>query len=91
VNVKHLWLGTHKDNFEDAVAKGRRTRGPVVPTERRARGEGHAKTTLTIDQVKEIKTRLAAGESGFYDDYGTNKHVLYNIKSGRTWSHVTID
>jgi HNH endonuclease len=91
VNVKHLWLGTHKENFEDAVAKGRRTREPVVPSERRARGEGHAKTKLTVDQVKEIKTRLAVGESGFYTEYGISRSLLSDIKTGRTWSHVNID
>lgn len=50
-NPAHLSIGTHKDNFSDAVQKGR------VP-----HGEQHHAAKLTDTQVAEIRKRVASGE-----------------------------
>lgn len=42
--------------------------------------------------VVEIKKRIIKGDLGvnIAKDYGVNKVLIYNIKSGRTWKHITI-
>lgn len=52
VNPYHLWLGTNKDNSQDAVAKGRMATGEKVGTSK-----------LTESQVKQIKQLLTQGIS----------------------------
>lgn len=45
---------------------------------------------LTCDDVRDIKSRIAAGEQlkAINADYGMAASVLSNIKTGRTWRHV---
>lgn len=52
-NPAHLFLGTPTDNVRDMLAKGR-ARPP--------RGEQHHSAKLTIEQVRDIRRRRAAGE-----------------------------
>src|SRR5688572_29713438 len=54
-NPDHLYLGDHKDNFDDMMRAGRAN---VV------RGEAHYRTELTEELVREIRRRYAA--SGRY-------------------------
>lgn len=51
VNPDHLFLGTHRDNFEDAKRKRR------LP-----HGEKHCCAKLTTEQIAEIRGRVANGE-----------------------------
>ena len=52
VRPSHLFLGTHKDNTADQIAKGRK---PVLF------GETHPLAALTESQVLDIRRRLALG------------------------------
>jgi len=42
--------------------------------------------------IIDIKKRLLKGDFGSHiaNDYGVNKVLIYNIKSGRTWKHITV-
>lgn len=51
-NPAHLFVGTNQDNMDDRVKKGRQAR---------PRGEDNPRAKLTMDQVREIRRRHAAG------------------------------
>ncbi len=53
VNPAHLFLGTYKDNTQDAIVKGRIIRI----------GEGNGRAKLSAVQVDEIRQRRKSGES----------------------------
>ena len=78
VRPDHLFLGDEKDNFEDALAKGRRTR--VIP----------GATKLTEVQVREVKSRIVAGEKvrKIADSLGVHYNTIWDIANGRKWAHV---
>ncbi len=76
VNPRHLWLGTHDENMQDCIRKGRRPRG----TE-------HGRAVLTEAMVKEIRNskdqQKALGEK-----YGVSSTQIARIKRRQLWDHV---
>lgn len=91
VNPGHLFLGTHQDNMDDMIAKGRQ-----MSSERKREcflGEKHHSAKLTNEQVRDIKRRLRNGETpkDICVDYGVAKNTIFNIKYGVTWSHIDPD
>lgn len=54
------------------------------------RGEDHYESKLTMEQVREIKERLAAGEgqTEIAADYPVSHKAIDHIKAGRSWTHV---
>ncbi len=75
VNPEHLWLGTHKDNAVDRVAKGRQSD---------TRGEANGNARLTWAHVVEIRestetTVVLAAR------FGVSQSHLSSIKRGRAW------
>ena len=76
VNPDHLSVGTQQDNVSDAAAKGRR---------RYTRGEQHYRTTLTADQVHEIRRLYKPGIRGLAKRFGVNRHTIRRIGMGLTW------
>jgi hypothetical protein len=82
VNPAHLFLGTHLDNNRDAAAKGR-LRGPHWTR--------HNRVALTPDVVREIRQRIAAGETikGTARRIGVVPGTIYAVLSGLTWKHVS--
>lgn len=52
-NPHHLWLGSQRENMQDAARKGRLGKGP--------KGEQHPKTTLTTREVRRIRALRAQG------------------------------
>jgi hypothetical protein len=83
VNPDHLWLGTHADNRNDALAK---MRGNT------ARGTDKPNTKLTEEDVRQIRREHASGPRGtlarLARTYGVNKSTLQDILQGKSWKHV---
>lgn len=79
VNPDHLFLGTPKDNTQDAVDKHRIASGEK---------QGHAK--LTDDIVRDIRSLAQAGKSSiaiaklFHVNSSTVRYVI----RGESWKHV---
>jgi len=94
-NPKHLFLGTHKDNMRDAVAKGRMASGERHGThthpERTARGENSGTAKLNAAQVRVIRLSCAAGtasKAALARFYGVTETNIRLIVTRKTWKHV---
>ncbi len=75
VNPDHLWLGTGKENIQDAIRKGRR-----------GHGEKASNCRLSDLQVEEIRRRGAepgAAKGQLAADFGITRTHLWRILSGR--------
>lgn len=81
VNPNHLFLGTHQDNMDDMIAKGRKA---IL------QGESHPRAKLTNPDIIEIRSLDASGLS--YPEigkrYGVSGHQIGLIVRGLSWSHV---
>lgn len=88
VRPDHLFLGTHQVNSDDMVQKGRhysRTRPEIV-----LRGEAHGRARLTVEQVLEIRRRVAANEdrAALAREYGVTRNLIYAIQYRRLWKSI---
>src|SRR5690348_5366798 len=55
VNPSHLFLGTHQDNVDDMIAKGRRVPTPT--------GELNSNTVISTASIQRLKNERAKGKS----------------------------
>lgn len=87
-NPDHLWLGTHKQNNDDKMKKGRHVWTPP-PIKF---GSKNASSKLNEENVKEIKKMITAGYSnGFIaKKFGVTRSTILRIKTGQNWKHVEI-
>lgn len=78
-NPGHLFVGDAKDNSDDKIAKGRD----------RNRGESHHACKLSSGHVSDIRSALAAGESGrsIAARFRVSEGVVSKIKSGKGRIH----
>lgn len=78
-NPEHLKLGTQADNLADMRAK-----------KRHKFGESHPKTTLTEQQVREIKSTPLKYGSGILlaKKFNITPQAVSMIRSGRNWAHL---
>lgn len=83
VNPEHLWLGSQQDNLEDMRLKGR---GGINGL----KGEDVGTSKLTANQVREIKTALAAGgtQTAIANQFGVTQAAISLIKLGIRWGHI---
>ena len=86
VNPEHLFLGTHKDNMNDMISKGR-----LVPVSKS--GEEHIFSKLTENSVIEIKKMLNDGETcvSISKKYHVSPTCISRIKQNITWKHVNVN
>lgn len=72
-NADHLFLGTHSDNMQDMVSKGRSLKGNDSP---------HAK--LSEANVGDIRRRIAAGETqaAIARSFGVSQQHVSKINAG---------
>ena len=87
-NPDHLWIGTHKQNNDDKIAKGRAkyVAPPIM------KGKENPSAKLNEKQVKEIKLLIDQGHScyGIGKDFGVSKTTILRIKKGTYWKHVEV-
>ena len=76
VNPNHLFLGTHKENSQDAKSK-----------QRLRYGEAHVSSKLSEKEVKCIREEQASYRE-LAKKYGVHKGTIRQIKSGETWRHL---
>lgn len=80
-NPDHLFLGTKRDNTQDAMRKGRQ----VIP---KGRGETSGNAKLTNSQAAEIRNRYSAGgisQQKLAIEYGVTQMVVSHIVRGNTY------
>ncbi len=76
INPEHLFLGTQKENIEDATRKGRMSHGEDRPTSK-------LKESQVVNIFSDIRTasKIAA-------QYNITETAVYNIKAGRRWGYL---
>jgi hypothetical protein len=78
VNPDHLFLGTHAENMQDAVKKGRKN----MP-----KGEGHHNCKLSETEVLEIRNSSERNVD-LAVRFGVTPGMIGHIKCGRAWKHL---
>ncbi len=93
VNLDHLFLGTQKDNIQDAVSKNRMAsgyhHGSHTKPETRRRGSKSGMSKLTEANIVEIR-KLAGtmSQQKIADQFGVVQVTISAILRGATWIHV---
>lgn len=80
VNPKHLSVGTHKENTQDMIAKGRHAR--VAPL-----GTDNGKAKLTPAKVRAIRASADTNKA-LADRWGLSVNCIRGVRIGRTWAHI---
>lgn len=79
INPQHLFLGTQKDNLQDAAQKGRM-----------ARGEGSGMSKLTEANVIAIRADKISTQITLGKKYGVSQGNISSIQRGKTWKYLQI-
>jgi len=86
VNPEHLWVGTAKDNMQDALKKGRMEHVKLI----KARGEKNPNAKLNDEKVRMIREKLKQGirPTVIAREFRVNSGIVYGIRDGKGWKHV---
>lgn len=79
VNPDHLFLGTHQDNTDDKVSKGRQLRG-----------DSHNMSKLTEDEITAIREFPKFRGAGVIlaKRYDVTPSMISYIRNGKSWKHL---
>jgi hypothetical protein len=75
-NPDHLWLGTHADNADDKVNKGRSRKGVA-----------HPRAILTEQDVVKIRAD-PRGARTLARIYGVARSTISHARTGLSWGHI---
>lgn len=80
VNPNHLFLGTNRENLQDAIRKGRINR----------KGDRANRRKLRSEDIVAIRLMLKSGISGadLARNFGVSRCAISDIKYRRSWSSV---
>lgn len=84
VNPFHLELGTHSDNIQDCISRGRLNPGKLY-------GESNAASVITLRDARQIKDLLKCGlftQTAIAKFYGVSIGIVNRIKMGHTWAEA---
>jgi hypothetical protein len=81
-NPRHLWIGTQRQNLEDAIAKGR----PIIA----GPGVRNRNAKLSDELVRLIRS-TAGNTTQLAQWVGVNRATINNVRAGRSWRHVADD
>jgi hypothetical protein len=89
VNIKHLFLGTHKDNTQDMISKGR-FKSNFIGIDNHGENNGRAK--LTYAKVRQIRFFLERGLSPKRIEklYHVSRVVIGQVKTRKTWNYESL-
>ncbi len=94
VEADHFFLGTNKENMEDAAKKGRVASGDshysITHPEKMVRGEKHGNRKLTDISILEIRKRYSNGEKQekLAKDFGIYQPQVSKIVKRKSWAHI---
>lgn len=85
VNPKHLKLGTHKENMQDKMQKGRHVQ---------VRGEDQGASKLSKEDVVYIKKVFIKsdrefGASSLAREFNVSPSTINRIVNNKSWTHIT--
>ena len=84
INPDHLFLGTRDENMKDMVSKNRQAKGIDNGTNKLSEIDViEIKKTLSEKIYKGLITQLSK-------KYKVSRAVIYDIKNGKSWSHIQI-
>lgn len=94
VRPDHLFLGTAKDNTQDALNKGRMATGERNWSKRHPelirRGEAQSNAKLTADDARAIFAQKGKkSQKDLAAEYHVSPSKVSHIWTGRAWRHVT--
>jgi hypothetical protein len=82
-NPEHLWLGTHQDNVDDKMRKGRHVAGRHT----KSRGSNNGNSKLAETEARAIKFgRMSYAETA--KTFGVSKSLVFAIRKGKAWKHL---
>jgi len=82
VNPNHLKLGTHKENTQDMMRKGRhRFQAPL--------GERSSLSKITEAAARFIKKHTEIPAHEIAEAFGIKYCAVWRIRTGKTWSHIS--
>lgn len=77
VNPDHLYVGTHRDNMNDKVARNKQFKGETVPTAK-----------LTDNEARQIKNDKNTSGVELARKYGVSPATISEIRLSRHWKHI---
>ena len=85
-NPEHLWIGTAKENMQDAKDKGRLEHIKLTAV----KGAENGSSKLNDEKVTEIIEKISRGIrcTVIAREYHVSSGVIYGIRDGKGWKHI---